>query len=220
MTGHYHNPNPKPSCTVLVSQWKSFCWHQWSLDQTSLDACEHNKFNSAGSYGYFPNFYCGPQPLFLLSETDCVRTVQHIPGFHFSFLRKNLSWNGERVQIQSVGKGSKISRNKKRMTERETSEKKTWSCLTWFSFTVGLPQATPYGSECRITPSPLRLNSAEAELLVYFHAPIELLSASISWNEKGKKKQPYKLWACSFANKPTLPRRPCWLCSNAPCSFV
>lgn len=75
VTGHYHNPNPKPSSTVLVNQWESFYRHQWSLDQTSLDAREHNKLNSAVRYGCSSDFFCGSQPLFLLFGTDCVRTV-------------------------------------------------------------------------------------------------------------------------------------------------
>lgn len=89
------------------------------------------------------------------------------------------------------GERKENNQSLKEWQRREKLEKKRRSHLTWLWFTVGLPHATPYGSECRITPSPLSLNSLEAELLVYFHIRIELLSASISWNEreeKGKKK--------------------------------
>lgn len=61
--------------------------------------------------------------------------------------------------------------------------------LTWFWFTVGLPHATAYKKKCRFAPSPLRLNSAEAELLFYFHIPIEfLLQVFLRMKEEKNKK--------------------------------
>lgn len=88
--------------------------------------------------------------------------------------------------------------------------------------------ATPYSSECRFIPPPFSLNSAAAELQLCFHIPVQLFSARASWNEKAEKwekvknqpkTQPPKLCACSFANKPSLPQRPCWVWAMLPAAL-
>lgn len=70
---------------------------------------------------------------------DCVRTVKHTTGFNFSFLRIYQSWNGERVQIQKVGKEIKISRGQKRVIEERRIRKQEATSLGFvlqWSYTI------------------------------------------------------------------------------------
>lgn len=193
-------------------------------------------------------------PCSFYSEADCVRTTQVLflrESWNWNGERVQKPECGERkydkqrLKNSDRGGGStKVNKKPPHFVLIYTGATHATAYVSeWFWFTAGLPHANLYrsewvwfpmglphaisGSECRITSFPLSLNSADTELLAYFHVPVELFSASISWNEReeeGKAKkpqtQPDKLWACSFANKPALPQRPRWVCSNVPCSFV
>lgn len=79
------------------------------------------------------------------------------------------------------GKDVKRAQAKREWRRRAKLGKKTRRHLT----VLGLTTLPHMGESAQ--PPLLRLNSAEAELLVYFHILVELPSVSISWNEREEK---------------------------------